>query len=259
VAEFLQAHAVARPARTPGSDIAASTTVATTPLQPGPAQTVNEPATPSAFGRSAAAAQHAVVEADHVVPDTASAARNGSDARDGASERRHESAFTQGGGRTARAAADVPASMVFPGQMTFAAAIERAMPSVPTLPAAPATPEQLAAVVPQVVKSMQMQVKAGGGDMTLTLTPEHLGTVTIELRVDQQKVSASLGADTAAVRGWIAAHEQDLKAGLADLGLQLEEFVVRDDDPRQQREREQQQPQRRKQTRAEEPVFEVLV
>ena len=95
--------------------------------------------------------------------------------------------------------------------------------------------------------------------MTLTLTPEHLGTVTIELRVDQQRVSASLGADTPAVRGWIAAHEQDLKAGLADLGLQLDEFVVRDEDARERKDQADGQPtpQRRKREKSEESVFEV--
>jgi flagellar hook-length control protein FliK len=95
--------------------------------------------------------------------------------------------------------------------------------------------------------------------MTLTLTPEHLGTVTIELRVDRQRVSASLGADTAAVRGWIAAHEQDLKAGLADLGLELDQFVVRDEDARDRKEQADGQPtpQRRKRGNSEDPVFEV--
>ena len=154
--------------------------------------------------------------------------------------------------------AGLPASMVFPGQATFAAAMERSLPLAQALPPGFSDPA-LDTVVPQVVRSMHMQVTAGGGDMTLTLTPEHLGTVTIELRVDRQRVSASLGADTAAVRGWIAAHEDDLKAGLADLGLELDQFVVRDEDARDRKEQSDGQPtpQRRKRGKSEDSVFEV--
>jgi flagellar hook-length control protein FliK len=136
--------------------------------------------------------------------------------------------------------------------------MERALPLAQALP--PGFSSQLLdTVVPQIVRSLHMQVTTGGGDMRLTLTPEHLGTVTIELRVEHQRVAATLGADTPAVRVWIAAHEQDLKAGLADLGLLLDEFVVRDDDPRDRRDpnASQQARPRRKRAKSEDSVFEV--
>jgi len=136
--------------------------------------------------------------------------------------------------------------------------MERALPLAQALPPSFFTPE-LGTVVPQIVRSLQMQVTAGGGDMKLTLTPEHLGTVTIELRVEQQRVTATLGADTPAVRGWIAAHEQDLKAGLADLGLQLDELVVRDDDTREREEHDggRPAPKRGRRVKSEDSVFEI--
>jgi flagellar hook-length control protein FliK len=153
--------------------------------------------------------------------------------------------------------ASLPASMAFPGQPPFAAALEQAAPLGPP----PSFSSQvLHSVGPQVVRGLQVQIAAGGGDMTLTLNPEHLGTVTIEVKVDQQRVVATLTSDTPAVRGWMAAHEQDLKSGLADVGLSLDELVVREDDRRQGDPREQAQPERRRKAKADEDAtFEVLV
>jgi flagellar hook-length control protein FliK len=152
----------------------------------------------------------------------------------------------------------VPASMVFPSQAGFATALDLASvgASTPSF-----SSHVLQTVGPQAVRGLQLQVAAGGGDMTLTLTPEHLGTVTIEVKVDQQRVVATLTSDTPAVRGWMAAHEQDLKSGLADLGLTLDELVVREDDSRQDQQREQGAPERRRKPKDEESAvaFEVLV
>ena len=64
------------------------------------------------------------------------------------------------------------------------------------------------------------------------------------------------------MRGWIAAHEQDLEAGLADLGLQLDELVVREDESREQspeHEQQSQQQSRRKRSLEETDTFEVRV
>jgi hypothetical protein len=257
VSEVLQPRADVKPAHAVSAVPTASSAVATAPLQPGHGPAIAD--TPaSAKLRAVESAQTETVELDPVARELPLAPQSGS-GNASAGERRHEGGVPQGAQRGI-GLPDVPASMMFPGQMTFAATVDRALP-VAAVPTAPATPEQLATVLPQIVKSMHVQVKAGGGDMTLTLTPEHLGTVTIELRVEHQKVSASLGADTAAVRGWIATHEQDLKAGLADLGLHLDEFVVRDDDPQQKRERHEQRSPggRRKATKDDERVFEVLV
>jgi hypothetical protein len=120
---------------------------------------------------------------------------------------------------------------------------------------------ELAAVGPQLIRHLHMQVRDGGGQVRLTLSPEHLGAVTIELRVNQQQVAAMLAADTPAVRGWLSAHEQDLKSGLAELGLHLDELVVRDEDAgRRQQERQEQPRSRGRRTRdAAEQVFDVRV
>ncbi|HEX7085467.1 MAG TPA: flagellar hook-length control protein FliK [Vicinamibacterales bacterium] len=120
---------------------------------------------------------------------------------------------------------------------------------------------ELSTVGPQLIRTLHMQVREGGGQVRLTLSPEHLGTVTVDLRVDGRQVTAVLGADTAAVRGWLTAHEQDLRTGLSELGLTLEELVVRDEDTQRERQqaREHERPRAPKRRSGAEPVFEIRV
>ena len=180
-------------------------------------------------------------------------ARHGAERR-GAREEHSRSAWPRPAGHDRLVS--VPASMVFPGQGSFAAALDHAAPLAGGSPeAAPSVP---ATVAPQIVRAVHMQVAQGGGEMTLTLRPEHLGTVTLEVKVEQQRVVATLTADAPAVRGWIAAHEQDLRAGLADLGLQLDELVVKDDGRGRDDARERPTPERRRQAEPEDGAeFEV--
>ncbi len=120
---------------------------------------------------------------------------------------------------------------------------------------------ELSTVGPQLIRTLHMQVRDGGGQVRLTLSPEHLGTVTVDLRVTGSQVTAVLGAETAAVRGWLTAHEQDLRTGLSELGLTLEELVIRDEDtPRErQQAREHERPRPPKRRSATEPAFEIRV
>ncbi len=151
---------------------------------------------------------------------------------------------------------------VFTTPAAFARALESAAP-----PAAPALPPSftsanLSSVGPQIVKGLQLQVTAGGGDMRLTLTPEHLGTVSIEIRVEHDRVRATLTADTPAVRQWIATHQEDLRQRLDAAGLTLDDLVVREDasQEKQSAEREREAPPKRRAPRSDsEPAFEVVV
>jgi flagellar hook-length control protein FliK len=109
-----------------------------------------------------------------------------------------------------------------------------------------------------------MQVNAGGGEVRLTLTPEHLGTVNVDVRVSQDRVTATLTADTPQVRQWIAAHQDDLKNSLASAGLSLDELVVKDESGggRQEPPADEQQHPARRQTPAHDDgdtQFEVIV
>jgi flagellar hook-length control protein FliK len=152
---------------------------------------------------------------------------------------------------------------VFSVPAVFTRAIETtAVAATPALPP-PFAPSNLSTVAPQIVKGLQLQVTAGGGDMRLTLTPEHLGTVSIEVRVEHDRVKATLMADTAAVRQWMATHQDDLRQSLSAAGLTLDDLVVKEDASRSQQERQDERPapQKRRTPRvgSEEPAFEVVV
>jgi len=87
---------------------------------------------------------------------------------------------------------------------------------------------------------MRVQWRQGVPEATVRLNPEHLGEVTINIRVDKGVVSASFHAETPAVQQWLEAQEDKLRNGLADQGLNLERFVVQRE--RQQQERREQRP-----------------
>ncbi len=116
-----------------------------------------------------------------------------------------------------------------------------------------------------LVQAMRVTAKAGGWEATVRLKPEHLGEVTIALRVDGKNVSAVVQAESAGVRQWLMSQEDAVRSGLSEHGLQLDRFAVSRDG--QRREAEQQQPQdERRQRRAprqtatgNEPRFEVVV
>jgi flagellar hook-length control protein FliK len=154
----------------------------------------------------------------------------------------------------------------------FASELQRqpqaaATASVPTT----AVPDQAAAAPDgdtalQIVQAMRLQFRDGIGDAVVRLKPGHLGEVSISLRVDQQSVSATVHAEVPAVRQWLESQESSLRSGLADQGLHLEKFVVKEDQPRQ-REKEAQDAEAREQARRlfrqrrsdSEQKFEVVV
>jgi flagellar hook-length control protein FliK len=143
----------------------------------------------------------------------------------------------------------------------FARALESAAPEATAALPQPFSASHLSTVGPQLVKGLQMQVTAGGGDMRLTLTPEHLGTVSIEVRVEHDRVKATLMADTAAVRQWIATHQDDLRERLDAAGLKLDDLVVKEDgrQDRQQPQDDRPAPRKRRASRGDaEQQFEVI-
>ena len=134
-----------------------------------------------------------------------------------------------------------------------------AAPVAPYAPVSPYAPD----LGPQIIKGLQLQLTAGGGDMKLTLTPEHLGEVTIQVKVTDRHVTATLASETPEVRQWMAAHQDDLRRGLTGLGLTLDEVIVKDDERRQeQRQAPQDRPRRPRrdvETADTEGTFEVVV
>jgi flagellar hook-length control protein FliK len=121
-------------------------------------------------------------------------------------------------------------------------------------------------VVAQLVQSMRMQFRDGVGEAVVHLKPEHLGTVSISLRIENGAVSASIHAGVPEVRQWLESQQTQLRDGLADQGLRLERFIVEPDGKRQPADDQSDRSQarrRRPQSRrtadgAEQPIFEIL-
>jgi flagellar hook-length control protein FliK len=165
-----------------------------------------------------------------------------------------------------RAAATAGAGPAFTVHVTpevsKAVEVAAAMVDAP-VPTAAHIPE--ADTVRQLVQTMRMQFRDGIGDAVVRLRPEHLGEVSISLRVDQQSVSATVHAEVAAVRQWLESQEASLRSGLAEQGLHLEKFVVREDPQQQQQQADQEEARRRnRQARRQrdnegEPRFEITV
>jgi flagellar hook-length control protein FliK len=115
----------------------------------------------------------------------------------------------------------------------------------------------------QIVQSMRMQFRDGIGEAVLKLNPEHLGSVSISLRVENGGLKANVQADLPAVRQWLESQQDTLRHALADHGLRLDRFDVEpdaqrqqaDDDGRRGQSRKRQAPKRE----VEQPVFEVVV
>lgn len=131
-------------------------------------------------------------------------------------------------------------------------------------PAAPvATPETPGAEnVGRLVQAMRVITRPGAWEATVRLNPEHLGDVSIALRVERNSVSAVVNAEAAGVRQWLESQEQAVRSGMAEHGLNLDKFIVQRDGQRREAEPEQQQESPRRQPRqrqASAQRFEIVV
>jgi flagellar hook-length control protein FliK len=97
----------------------------------------------------------------------------------------------------------------------------------PTANSAFGTSVDPSAIVEQVVRGMAMRTQSDGtSEVRLRLVPEHLGAVTLSLKVDGSNVSATALAQNADVRNALVAHQHQLARSLADAGLKLTGFTV---------------------------------
>jgi flagellar hook-length control protein FliK len=118
-------------------------------------------------------------------------------------------------------------------------------------------------VADQLVQAIRVQLRGGVSDATVRLKPEHLGEVTISLRVEGSTVSAMVQAEVAAVRHWIEANESTLRENLSRAGLELGQLVVCPDDRGARQHPPRDSEQRRKGVRsrahAPEALFTITV
>ncbi len=122
----------------------------------------------------------------------------------------------------------------------------------------------------QIVQSIRLQALDLGSEARVRLRPGYLGEVVVSVKVDAGAVTATLQADTPAVRRWIEKHEASLRIGLADHGLHLDRLIVSEpakseSEPEERRRQPQQEQAAREQSRRPQPkpeesgTFEVVV
>jgi flagellar hook-length control protein FliK len=91
----------------------------------------------------------------------------------------------------------------------------------------------------RLIEAMRVTAKTGGWEATVRLKPQHLGEVTIALRVDGDTVSATVNAEIAGVRQWLRSQEEAVRSGMAEHGLTLDRFHVQRDGQRSRRDAQQ--------------------
>jgi flagellar hook-length control protein FliK len=222
----------------------------------------------------------------HVVALAASRGDAGSSARDGADAQPNFGGPAVPPVALPRIDAATPVAGADP--VAGAASAPVTAPVTAPVPAAAATPElglgrvelssaarfeqTLAALDPDT-RNLQAMVRTvrlfsaadGASEARLQLDPEHLGPVALTVRVEQGTVSAHFRAETPAAQRWIETHQQELRAGLREQGLEVRDLVVTTD-PDGRRDRRQDapparpaRPRRNAANEADLPRFEVLV
>jgi hypothetical protein len=132
-------------------------------------------------------------------------------------------------GATGRSARALQSALAFVHGADGAPAMAAALSTGAASAAPSMTPQERAANISQLVRSMQVLVRNGIGEVTVRLRPEHLGDVSILIRVDGKSVSATVRAESQSVREWLLSQEDALRAGLAQQGLTLDRLVVQRD------------------------------
>jgi flagellar hook-length control protein FliK len=141
------------------------------------------------------------------------------------------------------------------------------------LTTAPATASGLHATMDaelpsQLIDSIRLLGREGAGEARVRLRPEVLGEVTIAIAVHHGAVTASIAAESPAVRQWVETNEGLLREKLAEQGLHLERLTVSHDeappepgsrDRRRSRDEEPEAPTRRHRPDGDAPRFEIVL
>lgn len=126
----------------------------------------------------------------------------------------------------------VPMSPTLPTGLVTGQAVE---PAIPTNVGVPPDAPAPGSVPGQVIRAITLQWRQGVGEARIQLHPEHLGHVTVNLRVEGGTVTALLRAESQTVSDQIQAQQQQLRTALEQLGLALGRLLVTvDPDARRQ-------------------------
>jgi hypothetical protein len=139
-----------------------------------------------------------------------------------------------GGSGAGRHLADPQARTVMTAAGATFSVPTAAMPSSMAADVARALPDDVvrgtladsASLTRSVVQTARFQARQGGGEAHIKLNPEHLGELSVLVKIDGSVVSATLRAESPLVRSWIESHQQELRAALKEQGLVLDSLVV---------------------------------
>jgi flagellar hook-length control protein FliK len=128
-----------------------------------------------------------------------------------------------------------------------------------TVPAGGPTPEDRAENITRLVQTMRVMSKDGISEATIRLRPDHLGEVSIAIRVDGRNVTATVQAESRNVREWLQSQEDSLRSNLSQQGLSLDKLQVQRDPKHDRREQQHEQQPRPRYRRPQdvEARFEV--
>ncbi|MEL6497481.1 MAG: flagellar hook-length control protein FliK [Planctomycetota bacterium] len=132
---------------------------------------------------------------------------------------------------TARGAESLRAASALPKQAASAAqAISGDRSPARTdriVPAKPAVAAHRPDAAAQVQRGLAQVLRQGGGSVTLKLTPNDLGVVTVALRLQQGRMTGTIDTQTAAARDLLKADIDALKASLEQRGVTVDRLDVR--------------------------------
>ena len=162
------------------------------------------------------------------------------------------------------ASEDAGPAAVAPAAAAPAAASPAAAAPVTTaaVPTSAQTETPGAENVGRLVQAMRVIARPGAWEANVRLNPEHLGDVSIAVRVERNTVSAVVNAEGAGVRQWLESQEEAVRSGMAEHGLQLDRFIVQRDGQRRDAQPQQEQQGRRQAPRRQAVTaerFEVVV
>lgn len=83
-----------------------------------------------------------------------------------------------------------------------------------------------ASVMAQVQRGLASLLRGANGDMTLRLTPSHLGTVQISVKRDGDRLSLRMTASTTQARDLLSVGRKDLMQSLEAKGVKVEQFLL---------------------------------
>ncbi len=83
-----------------------------------------------------------------------------------------------------------------------------------------------ASVMAQVQRGLASLLRSADGDMTLRLTPSHLGTVQISIKRDGERISLRMSASTPEARDMLLAGSKELSQNFETKGIKIENFEI---------------------------------